>query len=281
MINLAKALGDIQKRLVTLAHSEEDWNENSRQLEEDNTRLRNTLKTLTTLNAELHRKATTHKPELENAIEARDASFRKLHHARKVIKDLIEEREGMLANPGRGSPTPSSGTFYSPRQSLYSPAPTVSSSRSTSVASNRTARSTIDQKVIEVRQGSVLRGRSPSEPASPRGSPHPHTSSPLSGRSEIPQQGSPRPQSATSTVNLSLQSPQTETQVKWSILYLRPPRIANVNHGPMNWVDLANGLNLNEDTVRRLIYIGILVISADINAGVDTAEASSRLGTAD
>lgn len=65
--------------------------EKLRQLEEDNGRLRDDINELRTLNAKLQQKGA--QPELDKALEARDGAMRKLRHARKVIKDLVEERE--------------------------------------------------------------------------------------------------------------------------------------------------------------------------------------------
>ena len=54
----------------------------------------NSAKWLRVQNADLERKLEQHKPELANALSAREAAFTKLKHARKVIRDLLEERVG-------------------------------------------------------------------------------------------------------------------------------------------------------------------------------------------
>ena len=54
----------------------------------------NSAKWLRVQNADLERKVEQHKPELANALSAREAAFTKLKHARKVIRDLLEERVG-------------------------------------------------------------------------------------------------------------------------------------------------------------------------------------------
>jgi hypothetical protein len=43
-------------------------------------------------NAELERKMASHKSEVNNVFCAREDAFQKLKHARKVIRDLIDER---------------------------------------------------------------------------------------------------------------------------------------------------------------------------------------------
>jgi hypothetical protein len=44
------------------------------------------------LNQELQEAAGKGNPQTERAVDARNAALRKLHHARKVIRDLLEER---------------------------------------------------------------------------------------------------------------------------------------------------------------------------------------------
>ena len=80
-------LGDLTNRIET------EGFEKLKQLEADNERLRDGIKQLRTGKAELQRQAMTYGPELEKAVEARDAAIRKLRHARRVIKDLVEEKE--------------------------------------------------------------------------------------------------------------------------------------------------------------------------------------------
>jgi len=84
---LQARLGDLTNRIET------EGFEKLRHLEADNERLRDGVKQLKTAKAELQRQATTYGPELEKAVGARDAAIRKLRHARRVIKDLVEERE--------------------------------------------------------------------------------------------------------------------------------------------------------------------------------------------
>lgn len=78
-------LGELSRCITGEEH------EKLRQLEDDNGRLRDDVNELRILNAKLQQKGTH--PELDRALEARDGAMRKLRHARKVIKDLVEERE--------------------------------------------------------------------------------------------------------------------------------------------------------------------------------------------
>ncbi|KAF8631609.1 hypothetical protein AX15_002356 [Amanita polypyramis BW_CC] len=94
IINIGQTLTYVQDRLAQLAkRCQVENSDKLRQLEYDNTRLREGIKQLRIVNAELQQKAKVHKPELDRAVQAREAAFRKLRHARRVIKDLVEEKE--------------------------------------------------------------------------------------------------------------------------------------------------------------------------------------------
>lgn len=52
----------------------------------------NGAKWLRLQNADLEERLARQSPELEQALSAREQSFKKLKHARKVIRDLLQER---------------------------------------------------------------------------------------------------------------------------------------------------------------------------------------------
>jgi regulator of replication initiation timing len=52
----------------------------------------NSAKWLRAQNEDLERRLNSHQPEIRGALDAREAAFRRLKHARKVIRDLLEER---------------------------------------------------------------------------------------------------------------------------------------------------------------------------------------------
>lgn len=86
----------MQERLIKLTRRAEDDDkrrqEQAAQAESQRKELLNSAKWLRVQNADLERKLEAHKPEMENALLARESSFKKLRHTRKVIRDLLEER---------------------------------------------------------------------------------------------------------------------------------------------------------------------------------------------
>jgi predicted nuclease with TOPRIM domain len=62
------------------------------ELESHNHEILNAAKWLRVQNSELERKADLRKPEVENAIDARNAAIRKWRRAKMVIRDLLDER---------------------------------------------------------------------------------------------------------------------------------------------------------------------------------------------
>jgi len=97
MIDLANTLTAVQIDLQRLAaRLEETEIQRSRyeDLQNSYDEAVNSAKWLRVQNADLEHKVEQHKPELANALSAREAAFKKLKHARKVIRDLLEERVG-------------------------------------------------------------------------------------------------------------------------------------------------------------------------------------------
>lgn len=97
MVDLANTLATVQTGLQRLAaRLEETEIQRSRyeDLKNSYDEAVNSAKWLRVQNADLEHKVEQHKPELVNALSAREAAFTKLKHARKVIRDLLEERVG-------------------------------------------------------------------------------------------------------------------------------------------------------------------------------------------
>lgn len=97
MIDLANTLSTVQTSLQRLAaRLDETEIQKSRyeDLKNSYDEAVNSAKWLRLQNADLEHKVEQHKPELANALSAREAAFTKLKHARKVIRDLLEERVG-------------------------------------------------------------------------------------------------------------------------------------------------------------------------------------------
>lgn len=97
IVLLAATLADTQERLQKVAaRLEEDdetkWESRYEELRVAQTEAVNSAKWLRAQNIELKQKVAKHKPEMDRALSAREAAFRKLKHARKVIRDLLAER---------------------------------------------------------------------------------------------------------------------------------------------------------------------------------------------
>jgi chromosome segregation ATPase len=96
---LAGTLADTQSRLDLIVErldaSEEVSTTWQARYEDSERSLReaiNSAKWLRTRNEDLERRLNSHQPEIKCALDAREAAFRRLKHARKVIRDLLEER---------------------------------------------------------------------------------------------------------------------------------------------------------------------------------------------
>lgn len=101
IVELAGALAETQERLVQLAarlddDDPEDLRERYKALQDAHKEAVNSAKWLRAQNIDLELRLQQHKPEVNNAVAARDMAFQKLKHARKVIRDLLAERVGSL-----------------------------------------------------------------------------------------------------------------------------------------------------------------------------------------
>lgn len=105
VLEVAASLTELQTRLNKLLErldKEEDssiWKTRCESLEISYKEAVTSAKWLRAQNAELEKKVERHEPEMKDALDARDGAFRRLKHARKVIRDLLEERvsERLLA----------------------------------------------------------------------------------------------------------------------------------------------------------------------------------------
>ena len=104
---MAGTLADTQTRLDFLAErldteSEEVsnvWQTRCEDLEKSFREAINSAKWLRAQNEDLERRLNLHQPEISSALDAREAAFRRLKHARKVIRDLLEERVSDILFP--------------------------------------------------------------------------------------------------------------------------------------------------------------------------------------
>jgi predicted nuclease with TOPRIM domain len=99
VLEVAAGLAEMQTRLGQILNrlddKEEDpsiWKTRCENLEVLYKEAVTSAKWLRSQNAELEHKVSKYQPEMNNALDARDAAFKRLKHARKVIRDLLEER---------------------------------------------------------------------------------------------------------------------------------------------------------------------------------------------
>jgi len=95
MIDLANTLATVQtglQRIAARLEETEVQRNHYEDLQNSYDEAMNSAKWLRVQNADLEHRVEQHKPELANALSAREAAFTKLKHARKVIRDLLEER---------------------------------------------------------------------------------------------------------------------------------------------------------------------------------------------
>lgn len=99
MADLAGTLADAHAKLQQIAErvlsdDVSGWQKRCEELESSHKEAVNSAKWLRAQNIDLEHKLNSYKPEMGSAIKARDDAFRKLKHARKVIRDLLTERVG-------------------------------------------------------------------------------------------------------------------------------------------------------------------------------------------
>lgn len=92
MADTQAKLQQIAERIVNDDVS--SWKKRYEELENSHREAVNSAKWLRAQNIDLENKLSSYKPEMNNALAAREDAFRKLKHARKVIRDLLTERVG-------------------------------------------------------------------------------------------------------------------------------------------------------------------------------------------
>ncbi|KAG5634162.1 hypothetical protein H0H81_003105, partial [Sphagnurus paluster] len=101
---IATIVSRVESRLAAVTRQTEEqqdtWQKSLADLERESTDIVKSARWLSHQNQELERKLAQQKPELNNAIDAREASFRKLRHARKVIRDLVIDNEKLQIAAG-------------------------------------------------------------------------------------------------------------------------------------------------------------------------------------
>ena len=97
---ISATIARVQGRIRAITRSTEEqagtWNATMSDLERKQREVIDKMKGLEHQNAELQRRSSLRKPEMENAIHERDVALRKLRLARKVIRDLVDDNEKVI-----------------------------------------------------------------------------------------------------------------------------------------------------------------------------------------
>lgn len=262
----------LRQILNRLEDKEEDpsiWKTRCENLEVSYKEAVTSAKWLRSQNAELEQKVSKYQPEMNNALDARDAAFKRLKHARKVIRDLLEER---VSEPFCNLMFLRSDEFHfyrvmTPRrgldlitqeeieQALYDDFRREDRSSSSS-SSDRT----VGQK--QVSSGSSF--NTPKTFLSAPGSLSPA----LSTRSVVISTKSPSPIATTPSSfssNLIRLSPHVHVSSStknspdfMAIHFKKPPGRASMCKGPISWDNLQSSLHLQDDAVRARVFRVIL-----------------------
>ncbi|KAH9482762.1 hypothetical protein JR316_0004862 [Psilocybe cubensis] len=272
IVELARTLAEIQSRLQQLALRLEEKEKHSeisgrcRELEESLKVAVNSAKWLNAQNKDLQFRLDQSRPEIDRLLIARESACKRLKHARKVIRDLLEERGDMSSPRTQGSL--SQGEINEALNDDFRPDDSSSSSNDSAsdktVRLNKTPLVELTNPISPSSEGIVSHfplGRSPITL---------HTNTTTHSKNATP--STPRSRSTLSfrtgnTSSSNLQSPQrpssvthnsspnssTESPGRWLIQYTKPPgsRALEVPH-PVQSDVLQEFLNLDEDAMQSL-----------------------------
>lgn len=97
MADTQKRLQEVAERIKDSNSDPEHWQARYEELQRRSTEHVTGTKWLQSQLDDLEHKLEQQKPEIDNLLTARDAAFTKLKHARKVIRDLLDERVRLLS----------------------------------------------------------------------------------------------------------------------------------------------------------------------------------------
>ncbi|KAJ3518057.1 hypothetical protein NLJ89_g88 [Agrocybe chaxingu] len=239
ILDLANVLEDSQTRLRQLvlrveSQDVQTWQSRFEDMEKAHKEAVNSAKWLRAQNAELEQQLGQHRPAIDNALSAREAAFRRLKHARKVIRDLLDERRDMLSPRTGGSLTQQEID-----EALYDEFHRDQDSSSSSSDSDKTAR------------------LAPHSPSRDINTPEPSQRSyPVSPSQNVPM-NTPLPSGSAGTSVTSIQlspqrpSPRGSPEAMY-IHFKKPPGSSALCAGPLSWEELESSLKLDEDTMNSL-----------------------------
>ncbi|KAH7931190.1 hypothetical protein BV22DRAFT_4531 [Leucogyrophana mollusca] len=225
-------------------------------------------------NEELRHLADAHKPEVDRAINARNAADRRVKNQLRVIRDLLEERKDGLANTPSYKPSLLLEDVRSPKdlglQSTTSspitevrrgkqPERSLNPNRSNGASSSNT--STVRPRTREISQSTPgpSSHRSPgllSLISSPQISVRSMRGNSGGALGAITQIRVTSPSSSgwqsDPSLDTTVHVPPEQDDAVWKLSASRPPVSAEVLSLPMSWVELQTRLDLDDDTMSSL-----------------------------
>ncbi|KAL0949325.1 hypothetical protein HGRIS_009400 [Hohenbuehelia grisea] len=192
---------------------------------------------------ELRDMAEANRPEVENAVQARNDAFKRLRNTRRFLKDILQERrDGIAFLPDGGDDETSSqrADYEAEREHLMSTLLREGSSSSSS--SPRAPSQAASERTIKASSSNLMRPRSQRSSSNPPASNA--SSSPELVRNASPLQGISSP----NIISENRRGPKSH----WRINFSRPPRSARII--PMG--DIQSELHLDNDEFARLESLG-------------------------
>ncbi|KIM91101.1 hypothetical protein PILCRDRAFT_164183 [Piloderma croceum F 1598] len=267
VLRIHDRLTDIINRSGDEARSLQD---RMNELEMDCQHMNRELDGLWELNQDLQAAASRGNQATDRAVDDRNVANRKLRHARKLIRDLLDERRvnrflhfidwnysrsnnycvqnGLAAEYERLSPI--SGIL--PSREREAGTLSIVSLESLLRGASDTSKSSSEDTVRPERTGAVqdTRRNSPNvntSRESPSGS---HTRGRVE-RTPKNREGGPS-SSAGAAAETGGTSSTSSEQAQWKLHYSRPPLSSVITCGPMSWTDLARRLSLDDEMIASL-----------------------------
>ncbi|KAF8913721.1 hypothetical protein CPB84DRAFT_1819771 [Gymnopilus junonius] len=247
---LQSRLQQVLTRLDARERATESWETRQEGLEKSLREAVNSAKWLRAQNEELEARLAQHKPELEQAFLAREASFKKLKHARKVIRDLLQER---------GDMSPRTQGAVTQEEIEEALGDDINSSHDSESSSSSSSASDVDSdRTVRLASAGFS---TPAQIFTPQSIQAAHLSPAIQSENSSTASESFKSSETLMAVqpgSLSRnQSPSGSSTVRtspetWNIHFKKPPGSSILQEGPIDWARLQYSLRLDEDTMNSL-----------------------------
>jgi hypothetical protein len=277
--DISKIVLGIRDRLTDIINRSGDearsLQERMDELETNSQRMKRELDGLWELNQELQAAESTGNQATDRAVDDRDVALRKLRHARKFIRDLLDDsrvnrffffgildwiysrsnnscmQNGLAAEYERLSPI--SGILQLREReagTLLIASPNSLLRGANSDTSKSSSEDTVHPKRISVVQDT--RRNSPNVSTS-RESPGGSNTRGKGEGTPKNREGGPSSSAGAATETGGTSSTSSE-QTQWKLHYSRPPLSSVITCGPMSWTNLARRLSLDDEIVSGIVF---------------------------